>query len=224
MGFEDVNKTKENGTIKEVKITKTINETQGIIHEPTLHWFFNKKFNRCPERYFMNTAFLGLYLLLATVLLVNLLVALFATTYENVQENSEKIWKLNRYDLIIDYWGKTPWPPPLVLIEHMFLFFKMILFCGKDDQVHAVCWPRSPGDHALAIDQFPIVGYNIDQDNKSTVDDLIKEYLLFESKALKKVMEEEEEEEDAMDGIDEKLGELSEDIRQLHGTICHTLA
>ena len=47
-------------------------------------------------------------MMFANVLLVNLLVALFATTYERVQENSENIWKLNRYDLILEYWGKSP--------------------------------------------------------------------------------------------------------------------
>ena len=47
-------------------------------------------------------------MMFANVLLINLLVALFATTYERVQENSENIWKLNRYDLILEYWGKSP--------------------------------------------------------------------------------------------------------------------
>ena len=47
-------------------------------------------------------------MMFANVLLINLLVALFATTYERVQEISENIWKLNRYDLILEYWGKSP--------------------------------------------------------------------------------------------------------------------
>ena len=33
----------------------------------------------------MNTVFLGIYLIVATITLVNLLVALFATTYEEIQ-------------------------------------------------------------------------------------------------------------------------------------------
>ena len=98
----------------------------------------------------MNSFFLGVYMLAANIMLVNLLVALFATTYEIVQvqyffnfkfdkiilkfiivfqENSEKIWKLNRYDLVIEYWGKGPIPTPFVLIEHLFLLIKMIIFC-----------------------------------------------------------------------------------------------
>ena len=73
----------------------------------------------------------GLYMLAANVMLVNLLVALFATTYESVQENSENIWKLNRYDLVIEYWGKTPVScTPFVIIEHIMLLFKKQLFCG----------------------------------------------------------------------------------------------
>lgn len=65
--------------------TETLKQTQGIIHELTLSMFYEKKFNRCPERYFMNSFFLGVYMLAANIMLVNLLVALFATTYEIVQ-------------------------------------------------------------------------------------------------------------------------------------------
>ena len=65
--------------------TETLIQTQGIIHELTLSMFYEKKFNRCPERYFMNSFFLGVYMLAANIMLVNLLVALFATTYEIVQ-------------------------------------------------------------------------------------------------------------------------------------------
>ena len=28
---------------------------QGLIHEMSLHLFYEKKFNRCPEQYFVNT-------------------------------------------------------------------------------------------------------------------------------------------------------------------------
>ena len=62
-------------------------------------------------------------MMFANVLLINLLVALFATTYERVQENSENIWKLNRYDLILEYWGKSP----LRYIVAIFKWFRSII-------------------------------------------------------------------------------------------------
>lgn len=56
-------------------------------------------------------------MLVATIMLINLLVALFATTYENVKDKSDTIWKLNRYDLVMDYWNKGPLPTPIVKVQ-----------------------------------------------------------------------------------------------------------
>jgi len=107
----------------------------------------------------VNSFFLGVYMMVANVMLINLLVALFATTYETVQEDSDKIWKLNRFDLVMDYWGKDPIPTPLILVFHVMLLIKYILFsCGekKNRRTNIVCWPRIPGDHAVNLKQFPV--------------------------------------------------------------------
>ena len=58
---------------------------QGLINEEAMLQFFKKKFIRCPERYFITTFLLAVYLMVATCMVLNLLVALFATTYETVQ-------------------------------------------------------------------------------------------------------------------------------------------
>ena len=135
---------------------ETIDETlyQGLVSSKALTLLFEKNFNRCPEQYPITSILLGLYMLAANVMLVNLLVALFATTYDSVQENSESIWKLNRYDLVIEYWGKTPLScTPLVMLEHFMLLIKRQLFCGLTtaEENKITCWPRSPGDHALSL-------------------------------------------------------------------------
>lgn len=116
------------------------------------------------ERYFVNSFFLGVYMMVANVMLINLLVALFATTYETVQEDSDKIWKLNRFDLVMDYWGKDPIPTPLILVYHIMLLIKYACFsCGekKNRRTTIVCWPRIPGDHAVNLKQFPVSQINI---------------------------------------------------------------
>ena len=56
----------------------------GLISESALTLLFERNFNRCPEQYPITTILLGLYMLAANVMLVNLLVALFATTYDSV--------------------------------------------------------------------------------------------------------------------------------------------
>ena len=39
----------------------------------------------------------------------------------------------------------------------------MIIFCRNPKQNEIVCWARSPGDHALNIEQFPILNFNDDE-------------------------------------------------------------
>lgn len=156
-------------------------------------------------------------MMFANVLLINLLVALFATTYERVQENSENIWKLNRYDLILEYWGKSPLRnivahlrtvsvpcrptadqgrkkystilscTPFVSIEHVLILFKTCIFCRHPQRNKIVCWPRSPGDHALNLEQFPIEGFNATaEDFDRTISELIDFEQRIQVKKLKR--------------------------------------
>ena len=61
--------------------------------------------------------------------LLTTIVELFNTLFK---ENSENIWKLNRYDLILEYWGKSPLScTPFLLLEHFILIFKLCIFHGK---------------------------------------------------------------------------------------------
>ena len=57
---------------------------------------FDPRFPRCPERYWFNSIFLIFYMMFVVILLVNLLVAMFATTYSKVIDAASKIWKRQR--------------------------------------------------------------------------------------------------------------------------------
>ncbi|CBY18265.1 unnamed protein product [Oikopleura dioica] len=200
---------------------------QGIVHQKTLLLFYAKKFSRCPERYFVNSFFLGVYMMVANVMLINLLVALFATTYETVQEDSDKIWKLNRFDLVMDYWGKDPIPTPLILVFHVMLLIKYILFsCGekKNRRTNIVCWPRIPGDHAVNLKQFPLELYpptgkdTKKAENSTTIDSLIKNLVDFEKVEVQSAKEkgaENDEPAEVMQQMNEKLERLRESVLQL---------
>ena len=52
---------------------------------------FNPIFPRCPERHWFNSILLMCYMMLVAVLLINLLVAMFATTYNRVRILLRKI-------------------------------------------------------------------------------------------------------------------------------------
>ena len=64
---------------------KWLKQSHGLIDEQALLLLFKKKFIRCPEQYFITALMLSAYLMVATCMVLNLLVALFATTYEDVQ-------------------------------------------------------------------------------------------------------------------------------------------
>ena len=59
---------------------------------------------RCPNTHKWVELLQGLYMLIANVLLLNLLIALFSNTFEQIQANAEKYWKFQRYSLIREYY------------------------------------------------------------------------------------------------------------------------
>lgn len=70
--------------------------------------------------------FLGIYLLIANVLLLNLLIAIFGNTFLKVQEKSDEIWKFRRFALVYEYKIRPAFMPPFILLEHFFLFMRWV--------------------------------------------------------------------------------------------------
>ncbi|KAK6315529.1 hypothetical protein J4Q44_G00150580 [Coregonus suidteri] len=70
---------------------------------------------------------LCVYLLFANILLLNLLIAIFNYTFQEVQDNTDTIWKFQRYELIKEYHSRPAAPPPLILLSHIFLFIRRIV-------------------------------------------------------------------------------------------------
>lgn len=72
--------------------------------------------------------FLAIYLLAGNVMLLNLLIAIFTSVFEEVQENSNEVWKWEMYRLCAEYDGRPGLAPPLTIIEDI---FKIIKFTWK---------------------------------------------------------------------------------------------
>ncbi|XP_043987924.1 transient receptor potential cation channel subfamily M member 2-like isoform X1 [Gambusia affinis] len=70
---------------------------------------------------------LCVYLLCANILLVNLLIAIFNYSFEEVHDNTDRIWKFQRYQLIKEYHSRPALPPPFIIFNHLYLFTKMVL-------------------------------------------------------------------------------------------------
>ncbi|XP_062390194.1 transient receptor potential cation channel subfamily M member 2-like [Sardina pilchardus] len=67
---------------------------------------------------------LCVYLLFANILLLNLLIAIFNYTFQEVQDNTDTIWKFQRYELIKEYHSRPAAPPPFILLSHFFLLLR----------------------------------------------------------------------------------------------------
>ncbi|XP_035138989.2 transient receptor potential cation channel subfamily M member 2 isoform X9 [Callithrix jacchus] len=78
-----------------------------------------------PE--WLTVLLLCLYLLFTNILLLNLLIAMFNYTFQQVQEHTDQIWKFQRHDLIEEYHGRPPAPPPFILLSHLQLFIKRVV-------------------------------------------------------------------------------------------------
>uniref|UniRef100_UPI00398E70EC transient receptor potential cation channel subfamily M member 2 n=1 Tax=Pristiophorus japonicus TaxID=55135 RepID=UPI00398E70EC len=90
---------------------------------------------KCPEHdsdsapvfpEWLTIILLSLYLLFTNILLLNLLIAMFNYTFQVVQDNTDKIWKFQRYSLIEEYYSRPPAPPPFIIFSHAFLLFERV--------------------------------------------------------------------------------------------------
>ncbi|XP_063743322.1 transient receptor potential cation channel subfamily M member 2 [Eleginops maclovinus] len=72
---------------------------------------------------------LCVYLLFANILLLNLLIAIFNFTFQEVQDNTDRIWKFQRYELIKEYHSRPAAPPPFIILSHLYLFIRNVLWC-----------------------------------------------------------------------------------------------
>ncbi|XP_043931636.1 transient receptor potential cation channel subfamily M member 2-like [Protopterus annectens] len=62
------------------------------------------------------------YMLFANIVLLNLLIAIFNYIFEQVQENTDTVWKVQRFDLIKEYHYQPSLPPPFIIISHLLYF------------------------------------------------------------------------------------------------------
>ncbi|XP_072050607.1 transient receptor potential cation channel subfamily M member 3-like [Amphiura filiformis] len=72
---------------------------------------------------------MSVYLLIANVLLLNMLIAIFNNTFTSVQENANEIWKFQRYRLIVEFSSRPGVPPPFIMIQHIWMVIQWFLRC-----------------------------------------------------------------------------------------------
>ncbi|RNA22704.1 transient receptor potential cation channel trpm isoform X4 [Brachionus plicatilis] len=91
----------------------------------------------CPDPHGMVYSYLALivYMVLANVLLVNLLIAMFSATFQQVHENSDLIWKFQLYTLVNEYVDAPIFPAPFCLIMYPFEIIKVLILKNRAKRI-----------------------------------------------------------------------------------------
>ncbi|CAL1536039.1 unnamed protein product, partial [Lymnaea stagnalis] len=93
--------------------------------------------DRCPSavgKYFV-PILLGCYILMTNVLLLNLLIAMFSYTFQQIQDNTDMHWCFQRFNLVFEYTQRPVLPPPLIIFSHIYLLIAYC--CRKQSQAPA---------------------------------------------------------------------------------------
>ncbi|XP_038162514.1 transient receptor potential cation channel subfamily M member 1-like isoform X2 [Cyprinodon tularosa] len=85
-----------------------------------------KKLPPCIPGAWLTPAIMACYLLVANILLVNLLIAVFNNTFFEVKSISNQVWKFQRYQLIMTFHDRPILPPPLIVFPHIYIVLKSL--------------------------------------------------------------------------------------------------
>uniref|UniRef100_A0A8C1VXY5 Transient receptor potential cation channel, subfamily M, member 1a n=1 Tax=Cyprinus carpio TaxID=7962 RepID=A0A8C1VXY5_CYPCA len=80
----------------------------------------------CIPGAWLTPAIMACYLLVANILLVNLLIAVFNNTFFEVKSISNQVWKFQRYQLIMTFHDRPVLPPPLIIFSHIYIVLKRL--------------------------------------------------------------------------------------------------
>lgn len=71
---------------------------------------------------------MSMYLLIANILLINLLIAVFNNIFNETNSISHQVWMFQRFTVVMEYQQKPVLPPPLICICH---FYCLIKYCFR---------------------------------------------------------------------------------------------
>ncbi|KAL6254233.1 hypothetical protein P5V15_014851 [Pogonomyrmex californicus] len=82
---------------------------------------------QCLPGRWITPAAMAVYLLVANILLINLLIAVFNNIFNEVNAIAHQVWMFQRFTVVMEYEQKPVLPPPLIVICHIYLLLKYFL-------------------------------------------------------------------------------------------------
>uniref|UniRef100_A0AAG5D5K6 Transient receptor potential cation channel trpm n=1 Tax=Anopheles atroparvus TaxID=41427 RepID=A0AAG5D5K6_ANOAO len=74
----------------------------------------------CVTGHWVTPIAMSMYLLIANILLINLLIAVFNNIFIEVNAVSHQVWMFQRFTVVMEYQQKPVLPPPLIAISHFY--------------------------------------------------------------------------------------------------------
>ena len=71
---------------------------------------------------------MSMYLLIANILLINLLIAVFNNIFNETNSISHQVWMFQRFTVVMEYQQKPVLPPPLIFFCH---FYSLLKYCVR---------------------------------------------------------------------------------------------
>ncbi|XP_034245088.1 transient receptor potential cation channel trpm [Thrips palmi] len=81
----------------------------------------------CRVGRWVSPVVMSLYLLVANILLINLLIAVFNNIFNEVNAISHQVWMFQRFTVVMEYEQKPVLPPPFILFSHLYMLAQFVL-------------------------------------------------------------------------------------------------
>ncbi|XP_029159547.1 transient receptor potential cation channel trpm isoform X2 [Nylanderia fulva] len=81
----------------------------------------------CLTGRWITPAVMSVYLLVANILLINLLIAVFNNIFNEVNAIAHQVWMFQRFTVVMEYEQKPVLPPPLIVVCHIYLVLRYCL-------------------------------------------------------------------------------------------------
>ncbi|XP_063918520.1 transient receptor potential cation channel trpm isoform X4 [Zophobas morio] len=80
----------------------------------------------CQTGRWVSPLIMSIYLLVANILLINLLIAVFNNIFNEVNAVAHQVWMFQRFTVVMEYEQKPLLPPPFIIFCHIYLLFKYV--------------------------------------------------------------------------------------------------
>ncbi|XP_058178752.1 transient receptor potential cation channel trpm [Anopheles ziemanni] len=85
----------------------------------------------CVTGHWVTPIAMSMYLLIANILLINLLIAVFNNIFIEVNAVSHQVWMFQRFTVVMEYQQKPVLPPPLIALSHCYSLLRYAIRKAK---------------------------------------------------------------------------------------------